>query len=119
MWPDWLIMALVIAGLTGFAAMLVGVAWADRKAKRAITEGKEPGFSWAWFIFSVYALAQGAKLFIEECIYERHKESGTAAYVFWQGLGVLVLAAGITAFVNQVKWFIYTRGRRKRDADSD
>jgi hypothetical protein len=113
MWPGWLITALLIAGLIGFAAMLIGVAWADRKAKRAIAEGKEPGFSWAWFIFSIYALAQGGKLFIEECIYEKHKASGAVAYFALQGLGILALAAGITAFINQVRWLIYTRRRRK------
>ena len=113
MWSDWLIGALLIGGLIGFAAMLIGVAWADRKAKRAIAEGKEPGFSWAWFVFSIYALAQGAKLFIEECIYEKHKSSGTVTYIALQGLGVLALAAGITAFSNQVRWLIYTRSRRK------
>lgn len=51
--------------------MLLGVAWADRKAKRDVAEGKEPGFSWAWLIFSIYILGQGVSLFIQECIYEK------------------------------------------------
>ncbi len=93
--------------------MLIGVAWADRKAKRAIAEGKEPRFSWAWFIFSLYALGQGVKLFIEECIYEKHKDSGTVVYLLLQGLAILALAAGITALINHVRWLKYTRGARK------
>ena len=113
MWPDWLIGALVVGGLIGFAAMIAGAAWADRKAKRDVAEGKEPRFSWAWFFFNIYYLAQGTKLFIEECIYERHKGSGPVVFFLLQALAVLALSFGIPAFINQMRWLIYTRGKRK------
>jgi hypothetical protein len=109
---DWLIGILVIGGLIGFAAMLIGVAGADRKAKRAIAEGKEPGFSWAWLIFSLFILARGVALFIQECIYERHKGDGTLAHFIWQGAAVLLLAVGIAASINHIRWLIYTRRNR-------
>ena len=113
MWRDWLIGILAIGGLIGFVAMLLGIAWADRKAKRAIAEGKEPSFSWAWFIFSIYILAQGVDKFIRECIYEKHKDNGAFANFMWQGIAILLLAVGITAFTNQVRWLIYTRRNRQ------
>ena len=109
MWSGWLISILLFGGLVSFVAMLIGVAWADRKAKRAIAEGREPGFSWAWFIFSIYLLAQGLDKFIQECIYDRHKDDGALAHLIWQGLAILLLAVGITAFTNHVRWLIYTR----------
>ena len=104
----------MIGGLVGFVAMLLGVAWADRKAKRAIAEGKEPGFSWAWFIFSIYILAQGAHSFIKECIYQEHENTGATANLIWQGLAIVLLAVGITFFTNQVKWLIHIRMNRQR-----
>lgn len=113
MWPDWLIAALVIGGLIGFAALLISVAWADRKAKRDVAEGREPGFSWAWLILSLLFLARGADLFIKECINQRHQDAGSFANLTWQGLAILLLAVGITAFVNQIKWLIYTRRNKQ------
>jgi hypothetical protein len=113
MGQDWLIGTLVIGGLIGFVAMILGVANADRKAKRAIAEGKEPGFSWAWAILSIFLLARGIDLFIKECIYEKHKDDGTLANFIWQGVAILFLAAGIATFTNHIRWFLYTHRNRK------
>lgn len=93
--------------------MLIGVAWADRKAKRAIAEGEEPSFSWAWFILSIYVLAKGVSLFIRECIYEKHKDDGAFADFMWQGAAILLLALGCAAFSNQVRWLIYIYRNRE------
>jgi len=112
-WQEWLIDVLVLSGLVGFIALLIGVARAHRKAKRAIAEGKQPAFSWALFIFSIYILAQGLRLFIQECIYEKHKTSGTVANLMWQGAGMLLLAVGLTAFTNQLRWLVYIRRNRQ------
>ena len=71
--------AAVVLALVGFVAMLLGIAWADRSAKKRIAKGKEPQFSWAWFIFSIYLLAQGVSQFISECIRESHKKQGAWA----------------------------------------
>jgi hypothetical protein len=102
---------LTIAGLFGFIAMLIGVARADRRIKRAIAESREPGFSWARFMFSIYIFAQGVYVFVRECLLERHSTQGVWVNYFFQALGILLLAVGITAFSNQVKWLLYSRRR--------
>ena len=105
-------LVLAIAGLVGFVAMLVGVARADRKVKRAIAEGRQPSFSWAWFIFSIYIFAQGIYAFVRECLLEKHSPKGIWVNYLFQGLAILLLAVGITAVSNQVRWLLYTLQRR-------
>lgn len=113
MWLERLKVAAVVLALVGFVAMLLGIAWAERKAKKRLAKGQEPKFSWAWFIFSVYLLAQGAHRFINECIREIHKEQGAWANYAWQGAAIFLLALGITFFTNQIKWLIDTRRHRQ------
>jgi hypothetical protein len=103
---------LAIAGLVGFIAMLAGVARADRKVKRAIAEGHPPSFSWAWFIFSIYIFAQGIYAFVRECLLEKHGIKGIWVNYLFQGLAILLLAVGITAVSNQVRWLLYILQRR-------
>jgi hypothetical protein len=103
---------LAIAGLVGFIAMLAGVSRADRRVKRAIAEGHPPSFSWAWFIFSVYIFAQGIYAFVRECLLEKHSIKGVWVNYLFQGLAILLLAVGITAVSNQVRWLLYILQRR-------
>lgn len=103
---------LAITGLVGFVAMFAGVALAHRKAKRAIDQGREPSFSWARLIFSIYIFAQGAYLFVSECFYERHRDEGVFVNYLFQSLAILLLAVGITVLSNQVRWLIYSMSRR-------
>lgn len=80
-------LVLAIAGLVGFIAMLAGVARANRKIKRAMAEGHQPGFSWAWFIFSIYIFAQGIYAVVRECLLEKHSTNGIWVNYFFQGCG--------------------------------
>ena len=105
--------AAVVLALVGFVAMLLGIAWADRAAKKRIAEGQEPKFGWAWFIFSIYLLAQGVSKLISECIRESHKAEGAWANYLWQGTAILLLALGITFFTEQIKWLIHIRRREE------
>ena len=114
MWLERLKVAAVVLALVGFVAMLLGIAWADRAAKKRIAEGKEPEFSWAWFIFSIYTLAQGVSKFISECIRGSHRDQGAWANYAWQGAAILLLAIGITFFTNQIKWLIHIIRRHKQ-----
>jgi quinol-cytochrome oxidoreductase complex cytochrome b subunit len=104
---------LVVGGLIGFVVMLISMSWADRKMKRQIAEGKEPSFSWAWFIFSVVLLAQGVYRFIKEWILEEHMDSSALARNIWQWTAILLLAIGISFFINQVRWLIYSKRKRE------
>ena len=102
-----------IAGLLGFVAMLIGLAVANRRARREIAAGRELSFSWARFLFSIYLFAQGGYAFVNECLYERHSDKGVYVNYLFQSLSVLLLAIGITALSNQVRWLVYSlRGRR-------
>lgn len=103
---------LAIAGLLGFIAMLVGIVMANRRARRESAAGRELSFSWARFIFSIYIFAQGVYLFVLECLYERHSDKGVFVNYLFQCMSVLLLAVGITALSNQVRWLVYSlRGR--------
>ncbi|HLL72279.1 MAG TPA: hypothetical protein VK363_12635 [Pyrinomonadaceae bacterium] len=113
MWLERLKVAAVVLALVGFVAMLLGIAWADRAERKRIAEGQEPKFSWAWFIFSIYLLAQGVSKFISECIRESHKAQGAWANYLWQGAAILLLAIGITFFAEQIKWLIYIRRHKE------
>ena len=113
MWLDWLTGILIIGSLVGFVAMLLGLAWANRRAKQAIAEGREPKFSWAWFIFSIYLLASGIRTYYRECFIEQHKDQEVWVDMLGKGLGIVLLAVGITFFTNQVQWFIHTRRNRE------
>ena len=104
---------LAIAGLVSFIAILIGVARANRKAKRAIAQGDAPSFSWAWFIFSLYIFAQGIYAFISECILEGHSSKGPWVNYSFQVLAILLLAVAITAASNQTRWLIYVLQRRR------
>ena len=103
---------LAITGLLAFVAMLVGIVLAERRARREIAAGRELSFSWARFLFSIYIFAQGVYLFVNECIYERHSDKGVYVNYLFQCLSVLLLAVGITALSNQIRWLVYSlRGR--------
>ena len=110
--PEKFKLVLAVAGLLGFIAMLAGVARANRKIRRAIAEGHRPSFSWAWFIFSIYIFAQGIYAFVRECLLEKHSTKGIWVNYSFQGLAMLLLAVGITAVSNQVRWLLYTLRRR-------
>ena len=113
MWLERLKVIAVVAGLVGFVAMLIGVAWADRSAKRALARGEDPKFSWAWSIFCLYLLAQGASLVFKEWINERHQNSPLWINYSFKALAVLLLAFAITLLSNQIKWFVYLRRSRE------
>jgi quinol-cytochrome oxidoreductase complex cytochrome b subunit len=113
MWLERLKVIAVLAGLIGFVAMLISVAWADRSAKKAIARGEDPKFSWAWFIFYLYLLAQGASLVLKEWINERHHDSPLWVNYSFKALAVLLLAIAITRLSNQIKWFVYLRRNRE------
>ena len=98
---------LSVAALVAFIAMLIGVGRASRNARRNIAEGEAPNFSWAWFFFSVYLFAQGVYAFVQECLLERHIVKGVWTNYAFQSLAILLLAVGITALSNQVKWLLH------------
>ena len=103
---------LAITGLLAFVAMLVGIVLAERRARREIAAGRELSFSWARFLFSIYIFAQGVYLFVLECLFERHSDKGVYVNYLFQCMSVLLLAIGITALSNQVRWLVYSlRGR--------
>ena len=99
----------VIAGLVGFVAMLLGIAWADRVAKREIAQGREPKFSWAWFIFSIYLLGQGVSSVLNAWVNEKHANQGLMADFMWKALSAILLGVAIPNFLNHVRWLIYSR----------
>jgi hypothetical protein len=103
----------VIAGLIGFVAMLLGIAWADRVAKREIAQGREPRFSWAWFIFSLYLLAQGASSVLNAWVYEKYAAQGFWSDFIWKTLSAILLGVAIPNFLNHVRWLIYSRRQTK------
>jgi uncharacterized membrane protein len=112
MWLERLKIIAVVAGLVGFVAMLISVAWADRSAKKALARGEDPKFSWAWSIFCLYLLAQGASLVWKEWIQERHHNSALWVNYSFKALAVLLLAVALTRLSNQIQWFMYLRRNR-------
>ena len=104
---------LAIAGLVSFIALLIGVARANRKAKRAIADRNAPSFSWAWFVFSLYIFVQGIYAFVTECLLERHSLKGAWVNYSFQGLAILLLAIGITSVSNQMRWLFFVLQRRR------
>lgn len=103
----------VVAGLAGFVSMLLGIAWADRKAKRAMAQGVEPKFSWAWFFFSIYLLAQGVLSVLQAWVYEEYKDQGFWTDFIWKALSAFVLGVAIPNFINHVRWLSHSRRESK------
>ena len=99
-------LSLAMTVMVGFFAMLILAARAKRKANLEMAEGRAPKFSWPLFIFSIYFLAQGVYAFVQECLLERHSNKGFWVNYLFQGLAVLLLAVGITALSNQIKWLV-------------
>ncbi len=113
MWLERLKLIAVVAALVGFVAMFISVAWADRSAKKALARGEEPKFSWAWSIFCLYLLAQGASLVWKEWIQERHHDSALWVNYSAKAFAVLLLALALSRLSNQIQWYVYLRRNRE------